>query len=421
MSTLQDQLSSFVQASGNQQASTAGRAADYERGVILKGPWETLADGFCEHTRRNARALAFAGVPLGLRSIAPKIRIAMGDELRIDDEYKDLLTKTIAMVDAQIIQIVPIDGSLSAYTTHRYYSRDELAGVNARKVFYNVWERFSGLQADDRAALNAVGQVWVACNASAEFLKSEGVAEEKVRVFPCPYLPGDPLLQLRSESRRAARPSFYNIGKWEPRKEQRNVLLGFLLAFKPGEAMLLMKTSERAPYFEGYPSHLADAVRLSLADARVMANGWNEQTLGKDVFCVTTRLSQEQMVLLHKVSDCYVSLSRGEGFDMPAFDAKLAGNMLLYTPSGGPQDFAGQDDVRVESSGLVDTHPFYRWPTGSKYLDYDLDAVVDGHRAAAKKIQAGVSTAYDMHHFSANEVGTRMVSSLKDICDLRLD
>lgn len=418
MTELADQLAPFLQVGGNQEASRDGRAADLDRAVVIKGPWETLADGFCEHTRRNARALDLAGVPVSLRSVAPKIRIAIGEELRIDEEYKDLLTRTVASVEAQIIQVVPIDGSLSTYTTHRYYPLDALKAINARLVLYCVWERFKGLQSDDLAALKAVGQVWVACNASADFLKSEGVPAEKVRVFPCPYLPSDPLLGLQGRARRAGRPSFYHIGKWEPRKEQRNVLLGFLLAFRPGDAMLLMKTSERAPFFDGYPTSVAVALRESLADARVKSNGWSEETVGKDVFCVTSRLSQQQMTLLHKSSDCYVSLSRGEGFDMPAFDAKLAGNLMLYTPSGGPQDFAHPEDVRVEPTGLTDCHPFYKWTKGSQYLDYDIEAVVAGYRTAAQKVRDGVKSIRDLSDFSAVEVGKRMAASLAEICDV---
>lgn len=418
MTELADQLAPFLQVGGNQEASRAGRKADFEKAVVIKGPWETLADGFCEHTRRNARALDLAGVPVSLRSVAPKIRIAMGEELRIDEEYNDLLTRTVSSVEAQIIQVVPIDGSLSTYTTHRYYPLDALKAINARLILYCVWERFKGLQSDDLAALKAAGQVWVACNASAEFLKSEGVPADKVRVFPCPYLPSDPLLSLRDRTRQVGRPRFYHIGKWEPRKEQRNILLGFLLAFNPGDATLMMKTSERAPFFDGYPTSVAVALRECLSDERVKSNGWSEETVGKDVFCVMSRLSQDQMTLLHKSSDCYVTLSRGEGFDMPAFDAKLAGNLMLYTPSGGPQDFAHPEDVRVEPKGLTNCHPFYKWVNGSQYLDYDIEAVVDGYRAAAKKIRDGVKAVPDLSAFSAIEVGKRMAASLAEVCTL---
>lgn len=418
MTTLADQLSNYVEAGGDQRASDAGREADYQHGIVLKGPWETFGDGFSEHTRRNARALALAGVPVALRSVAPKIRIAMGEELQIDEDYKDLLQKTIAVVDAQILQLVPTDGSLSMLTAHKFYSVAEQKILNGRKVFYTVWERFAGLQDDDRRALQSVGQVWVACQASKTFLVNEGLDESKVKVFPCPYLPNDPILKISSEpKKRNARPTFYHIGKWEPRKEQRNILGGFLLAFKPGECVLLIKTSEKAPYFDGYPTSIAVSIEEWLSDDRVKANGWTKDNLGKDVFAVTKRLSASQMTLLHKTSDCYVTLSRGEGFDMPAFDAKMAGNLMLYTPSGGPQDFAHAEDVQVEPSGLVDAHPFYRWVKGAKYLDYDMDAVASAYRIAAKKIRDGVIAKGDLAAFSAQSVGDGMAAAIRELGD----
>lgn len=419
MTTLAEQLTRFLEAGGDQQPTGEGRQADFERGLVLKGPWETYADGFAEHTRRNARALAMSGLPIALRSVSPKIRIAMGEEQEIDEQYRDLLERTVSNIEAQIIQVVPTDGSLQLLTTHKYYSVEEHRFINGRKILYTVWERMKGLQDDDLRALKSVGQVWVACQASKDFLVSEGVEEAKVRVFPCPYLPSDPMLAIRSmDKRRASRPSFYHIGKWEPRKEQRNVLGGFLVAFKPGECVLLVKTSDKAPYFQGYPTSLAVSLQEWLDDPRVKANGWTSDNVGKDVFAVTKRISDRQIQLLHQTSDCYVTLARGEGFDMPAFDAKLAGNLMMYTPSGGPQDFSHAEDVRIEPTGLVDAHPFYRWAKGSQYLDYSFDAVVEGYRRAAQKIRDGVSACPDLSAFSADAVGKRMAEAVRELGDL---
>lgn len=418
MATLAEQLAPFAEGAGNNEASKDGRSADFEKGVVLKGPWETYADGFSEHVRRNARALALGGVPVALRSVLPKLRSPVGEELTIDRDYADLLTRTVGSVEAQIIQVVPTDGSLFAHVMHRYYSVQELAFINSRKVLYCVWERFAGLQSDDLAALKTVGQVWVGCNATAEFLKNEGVPEDKVFVFGCPYLPSDPIRAARGPKRKSDRPTFYHLGKWEPRKEQRNILGAFLCAFRPGEARLLIKTSEKAPFFDGYPPNIQISLSDWLADDRVKANGWSVTNVGKDVLAVTHRLSQDEVARLHHAGDCYVSLARGEGFDMPAFDAKLMGNLMLYTPSGGPQDFAHPEDVRVEPKGLVDAHPFYRWVPGSQYLDYEFEAAVEGYRKAAQKIRSGVSADQDLSSFSAEEIGAKMAAALRKLGDV---
>jgi len=180
----------------------------------------------------------------------------------------------------------------------------------------------------------------------------------------------------------------------------------------------MIKTSDKAPFFQGYPPSLAVSLQEWLDDPRVKANGWTMENVGKDVFAVTKRISNKQLRLLHQMSNCYVSLARGEGFDMPAFDAKLSGNLMLYTPSGGPQDFAHPEDVRVEPTGLVDAHPFYRWAKGSQYLDYDFESVVEGFKAAATKVRNGVDAKNDLSSFSAAEVGKRMAAAIRELGDL---
>lgn len=420
MATLAEQLSRFLDANHFTQEITAESvAADAQFGLVVKGPWETYADGFAEHTRRNARALALTGAPVALRSVHPRIRIAMGEELQIDEQYKDVLRRTIASVTAEVLQVVPTDGSLKVLIGHQYLPVEQLRQINARRVFYSVWERSSGLQDDDRKALQSVGQVWVACQANAEFLEREGIDPSKIRVFPCPYLPGDPMLAVAAKKRlSAAQPMFFHVGKWEPRKEQRNMLGAFLLAFRPGEARFLLKTSERSPFFEGYPPNVQVCIEDWLKDDRVRANGWTAQNVGESLRAETRRLTTEQLAALYQAVDCYVTLSRGEGFDMPAFDGKLAGCMMLYTPSGGPQDFASEGDVRVEPKGRIACHPSYRWAPGSEYLDYDLEAATEGFREAARRLKAGVSVSRDLSSFSAESVGERMLSALRDLGDL---
>lgn len=416
---LNEQLTPFSGGGGN-VTSSAGTAADHERGLVLKGPWETWGDGFSEHTRRNARALALAGAPLSLRSLSPRIRIASGEELTIDRDYGDLLRKTVSTVAAQVIQLVPHEGALAPFVQHRYYSVEQQQAINSRIVFYAVWERMAGLRADDRDSLNRAGQVWVGSNATKAFLASEGVVENKIRVFGCPYLPNEPLLALRGRERQKGRPRYYHIGKWEPRKDQHRMLGAFLIAFKPGEASLFLKTSDKAPFYPDYPHSVAASTQGWLEDARVKANGWTADNMGRDVLVATKRLSDDAIRSMHRIADCYVSLSRGEGFDMPAFDAKLAGNLLIYTPSGGPQDFAHANDVLVPSSGLVAANPWYKWCEGSKYLDWELESAVEAFRESAKRIADGVDRAPDLSAFSAAEMGSRMLACLNELGELKL-
>lgn len=401
--------------------------ARHDRGLLFQAPWETYADGFCEHSRRLARSLAMAGVPVHLRSVLPRHRNPVGEDRLVDQQYADLLHASIATYVGQVQMAVPSPGLLTRLVTSRYYTPDQVKYINARRVLSTVWERQSGLAADDRAALSVAGQLWVACPASKEFLIEEGLDHDKIRVVPCPYLPDDPHLGLFGRERRAGPTRFYHIGKWEPRKEQRRIILAFLLAFRPGHAMLLLKTSPQAPRFKDYPLSPMAAIQEALTEPRVIQNGWTADNVTQDVIIIARRLTGQQMIDLHRVGDVYVSLSRGEGYDMPAFDSKLSGNLLVYTPSGGPQWFAGEHDLMVEQTGTVPCHPWYNWPKDAEYLDYDIYDAAEALQAADDAIQSDGWNADRerrgwpktmLDYFSAQATGERMRGYLEEIVDL---
>src|SRR5262249_15938949 len=153
--------------------------------------------------------------------------------------------------------------------------------------------------------------------------------------------------------------------------------------------------------------------------AEVRVNGWTLSDANKFIEILTDRLSAAAILALHRFGDVYVTISSGEGFDMPAFDAKIAGNLMVYTPSGGPKDFADQEkDIRVEPKRSVVCHSFYHeigWAMDAEYLDYDVNTVVQGMRLARRAIRSGVRSNADMSSFEASQVGHRMLDHLRAV------
>lgn len=412
-----------------QPVAKEGRPADVPMGVGYIAPWELPADGFSEHCRRAAEALASAGCPVHLRSPRPS---AAGLDPDIEARCAALARASIGRYSVTIHQVVPHEGLLDRLTRPtpsgaRVLTEREVELLNLCRVLYTVWERGPVPEGDARA-LDRVGQAWVACRQDAERLCDAGVREDKVRVVPVPFAPNDPHLVYRGRARAAGVPRFVHIGKWEPRKAQDQILGAFLCAFRPGEAELYLKTSRFAPKIAGYPAGPTECVRDWMQTPRVAELGWrwpstsNAADLGRrladqGIKIYQAILPEPTLVAMQGYADVYVTLSRGEGFDMPAFHAKLAGKRLVYTPSGGPQDFAHPSDLRVEPSGLVPTHPLYRWPAGSRYLDYRFeDAVVALQRAAAL-VGMGPAPIADSSAFSSARVGAAMLGHLQEMLD----
>lgn len=389
------------------------QAADTERGVHYVAAWENPYAGFAEHARRLARALDSAGMPVKLRSIDARVQLherfdADGDNAPVIEQYSDLLARTITHNLVEVHQVIGEAEYFQRLATHRHLTPEQLEVLCRFRIVSTVFERTS-LSTVEAKLLKRFGQVWVATKKDVQMLNVAGLDLASIRRIPICFYPDDPLLKLRGTDRKPGPVRFYHIGKWEPRKAQHEMLGAFFLAFKPGEAKLIMRTSEYAKGFvEGYPSSPAESITRWLVDDRVAANGWTEGNVNRSLHWIKQAISARKILELHETGDIYLSLSRGEGFDMPAFDSQLAGNMMVYTPSGGPQDFASQDAIRVEPTGLVSSHPFYRWKNGS-YLDWDIEDAASKLRLAWTLVRTRAQPRLaDLRDFQADVVGAEM-------------
>ena len=397
-----------------------GRDADHPYGVDFLCPWEDPFAGFPEHARRCAVALDRAGVPVHLRSFdaASQLGDALipGQEL-VEARVGRLLDVKIGQAVALVHMYVPTPTRLYNTVTHAKMDADELAVVNAHRVIYTVWER-QNLPPTCAEPLNTVAQAWVACEDNARMLVRGGVKPSKVRVIPCPYEDGDAHLALDGRPQRDARQPvvFYHIGKWEPRKEHDRIFGAFLCAFRPGEAVLYLKTSKYSPDWGVYPRDPMASIHEWLRQGTVIGNGWNLSNVNRGIRISREMLSFERMVGLHRSGDVYVTLSRGEGFDMPALDAKLAGNLMVFVREGGPADFYGEEDVAVEPTGTVLCNPGYQWEADATYLDYSLNDAITAMRTAYEKVRAGKRCrGRDITPWSAPAVGAKMRACLEEI------
>ncbi|MFZ0044974.1 MAG: hypothetical protein WAL16_04010 [Streptosporangiaceae bacterium] len=129
---------------------------------------------------------------------------------------------------------------------------------------------------------------------------------------------------------------FYLIATWTMRKAVPDAVRAFLNAFTAADAVaLVLKTSEQ------------DRVTLRSAGAGPHA-GMSWFSLARllagypappPIRLMTGDVSPEVIAQLHARGDCFVSLSRGEGWNLGAFDAGAAGNPVVVTGWGGHLDY----------------------------------------------------------------------------------
>jgi len=396
-----------------------------DTGVDYSGPYETPYDGIGEAVRRHASALDGAGIPVflttsgGLRGrryqdLEPHVR------KRIDP-------LTICRYKAPLLRV--FHAILGRSTIHRaVFPRSqielkpgELRRLQQTTIVMTVHERLApDPELRDLAKLlNLVAEVWVPCSRNRRVLIDSGVAQDRIHVVPHPYDPDD--LPLFDQGLRQAkqldspgRPfQFFNCGKWEPRKGQHELIGAFLQAFSPvNNVRLALKTSAFGKWKE-YSEGPVQSVLYWLERDVVKARGWTYQNAQRAFTFIIDSVPRETLVAMHCQSDCYVSASRAEGFDLPAFDAKLAGKRMVYVRSGGPEDFSTSGDIAVESTPLDAVNPQYNWE-GAKWSGHTVEALRDALLQAV--LQRGVSTERTIpSKYSPESVGALMRSRVEAV------
>ena len=158
------------------------------------------------------------------------------------------------------------------------------------------------------------------------------------------------------------------------------------------------------------------AIHNWLRQGTVIGQGWTPDNVNRGIRLLREMMTHEKLVELHGFSDVYVNLSRGEGFDMPALDAKLSGNLMVFVRGGGPGDFFGEEDVAVEPTGTVLCNQGYKWDGEATYLDYSMNDAIAALRKAFEKVKAGKRCrGRDLWAWGEVAVGKKMRDCLEEL------
>jgi glycosyltransferase involved in cell wall biosynthesis len=410
-------------------------------GIEYQAPWESPTDGLARHARAQVRALACTGLPVALRRLSrPKLIIdddaeRLGDPTLSKGERDDVLARiavgkevgylrdtSIVRVMVAIRQLVITRAdSLEAVVVPagaRFSGADgfdqELA-VYRSTIVYTPWERDT-VAPEIVEVLNRCAEVWVQGQWCVEVFWRAGV--KNVYSMPVPYDPSASLASAipapRGSDSVPDGKRFYAIGKWEPRKNYDALIGAFLLEFSPKErASLFLKTHSYGRW-EGYPT-LEESVSGWLANRDVQAMGWTPERFEQRVRIVTRTMTEEKIAKLHADNNIYVSCSHGEGWDMPAFDARCAGNRLVYTGWSGPAEFAGEDDARVWRGRIPmePVHPGYVWEANAGWAQCPVPDLRVALRAAEPP-KRRVHPPEFCRRYGFGAVGARMARRIEE-------
>ncbi|HMG12936.1 MAG TPA: hypothetical protein VK571_07165 [Gemmatimonadaceae bacterium] len=394
----------------------------YKAAVLYQGEYETLWDGTAVAVRAHARALHEAKIPVFLKSFTGQVtdehgaiqpRHAAGLPPQVEREVSHLeLTRARAYIptikhlvirDAEHLKraVIP-HGVVGGDIEEQAKLRQTIYGST---IVYSVWER-------DRVdpaivkTLNRVAQCWVPSSANARMLINSGVHEGKVFVVPHPYDPEDLILKLRRRKTDTAWRKFYSIGRWEPRKGYAELVRAFLYAFTPQDnAILTIKYT--GGQWPGYPTP-EQVVVDCYEDPAIAAKGWTFARIKERVKLIEGRFPRQAILELHYRNNIYVSSSHGEAWNLPAFEAALAGNTVCYVPSGGVEDYLKEGHVAVAAEGDEPVPKSYGWESDARWVWYPIAALESAlQRSWPPESHAGEEKIYS-DRFTMEAVGQLM-------------
>jgi glycosyltransferase involved in cell wall biosynthesis len=258
----------------------------------------------------------------------------MEDDCVYNVVVKSLINKKIKNVNTVVFHSTPDMWHELARSYRKKYSDCKFIG-------YTVWET-DKLPLKWVENINGyVDEVWCPSTYNKEVFKNSGV-RIPIKVFPHVFMPKElpdkKSICLNSQSGEKIVflddcYTFYNISELNPRKGVEDLVKVFCDSFSEKDPVrLILKV-----HYKNY----------SIKNKKYCVDILNDVILGyknpPKIYYLLDNLTEKQILGLHSVGDCYVSLCKSEGFGLTIFESFKYGKKIIVTGYGGHLDFLGND------------------------------------------------------------------------------
>lgn len=134
---------------------------------------------------------------------------------------------------------------------------------------------------------------------------------------------------------------FYFIGDLNDRKNLKSIIRCYYRSFNSNdETLLLIKAKKHGISEQGLDSHCRQICSDIQKEMRIYAN----PSQYASVQFITANTDDDFIYSLHQQCDCFLGVSHGEAWSLPAFDAMCFGSTPICSNEGGPKEFIDPDD-----------------------------------------------------------------------------
>ncbi len=276
-----------------------------------------------------------------------------------------------------------------------------------RILGYTVWE-LELLPKHWPAILNQLDGVIVPCRSNVEVFRNSGVT---VPIHVVPHLSQFENMGPVTDADRTSiharmgkfaadheRFIFLHVGFWSNRKAPYLAVEAYLRAFDASDRVLMVvKTSSKD--ITSWHRHWRNGFRLRHPSSQQSVKALLSCHPGRAPVVVIADdfLSDPQMLALYEMGDCFVSLTRTEGWGLGAFEAARLGTPVVMTGYGGQLDYLAPDLSWLVDYEMVPVYepiwsanykPGDRWASPSvSHAATQLREIYDNQMAARSRAQ----------------------------------
>lgn len=214
-----------------------------------------------------------------------------------------------------------------------------------KNIAYTVWETESLANHKWLNYVNLMDEIWVPCEDNKQSLINAGIQN----VYKVPHA-FDTLkyslsdinstdLDLTPYSNEDTY-IFYTITDLSTKKNIASLLTTYYSTFERHEnTLLILKvTQSRMSTMDIYK-----AVQDISTEIKHKLSLYENLDDYPETLVIANRMSEEEMVSIHRQSHCFVNMSRGEAWSIPSFDAMCFGKHPICANWGGPKEYITND------------------------------------------------------------------------------
>ena len=277
------------------------------------------------------------------------------DTVGVDVVVRNIkLNQNVVMPPERILELQDKDDRncdfVIQYTLPHLMSYNRAAGVNVAMFDYET-SNFRSSSWDDK--LRAMDYIFVPNMEQIDTCINSGLDHNKIRrvSHACDISRYQQKINPLQFDILNGKFVFYFIGEFTRRKDFGSLIKAFHTEFDMDEQVeLLLKTS-----VSGKNSlESLEIIRGFCSDIKAGIKKYGKAESYKKEMIITDRLSDIDLLRLHKTCNCFVATSHGEGWCQPAMDALGVGNPVLGSYTGGLREFIYNEKNGILLNGVLD-------------------------------------------------------------------